>query len=141
LSCAESNYRKILRKHLARLLDHQNIYWKKRCTIRWNKFGDENTKFFQSIATKRYTRNYIASLALSDGYVVSSHDEKDEVFFRHTRIGWGQVTNLTYSLISPPSHATRGLEELPAPITKEEIDNIVKTMPIGKALGPDGFNG
>jgi hypothetical protein len=50
------------------------------------------------------------------------------------------VTNLTYSLISPPSHATRGLEELSA-VTKEEIDNIVKTMPIDKALGPDGFNG
>jgi hypothetical protein len=62
LSLAETNFRKILKQHLARLLDYQNAYWKKRCTIRWTKFGDENTKFFHSIATELHRRNSIAYL-------------------------------------------------------------------------------
>jgi hypothetical protein len=33
------------------------------------------------------------------------------------------------------------LEFLSAPFTREEIDNVVRLMPIDKAPGPDGFNG
>jgi hypothetical protein len=67
LSGPESNFRKILKKHLAKLLEYQNAYWKKRCTIRWTKFGDENTKFFHSLATERYIRNAISALTSEDG--------------------------------------------------------------------------
>jgi hypothetical protein len=41
------------------------------------------------------------------------------------------------NLIQP----TPGLEELFAPFTKNEIDVVVKSMPLDKAPGPDGFNG
>jgi len=34
-----------------------------------------------------------------------------------------------------------GLEQIVAPFSKEEIDNVVKHMPVDKAPGPDGFNG
>jgi hypothetical protein len=34
-----------------------------------------------------------------------------------------------------------GLDQISAPFTKEEIDNVVKQMPTDKAPGPDGFNG
>jgi hypothetical protein len=37
--------------------------------------------------------------------------------------------------------ATPGLEVLSTPFTIEEVNNIVKTMPINKAPGPDSFNG
>jgi hypothetical protein len=46
LTAPERNFRKILKKHLLCLLDYQHQYWKKRCTVRWTKFGDENTKKF-----------------------------------------------------------------------------------------------
>jgi hypothetical protein len=64
LSAPEANFKKILKMHLARLLNYQNIYWKKRCTIRWTKFGDENTKFFHSMATERYRRKNMLLLSL-----------------------------------------------------------------------------
>jgi len=33
------------------------------------------------------------------------------------------------------------LDMLAAPILEDEIDSVVKRMPIDKAPGPDGFNG
>jgi hypothetical protein len=34
-----------------------------------------------------------------------------------------------------------GREHISVPFSNEEIDNVVRQMPIDKALGPDGFNG
>ena len=62
LTLPESNFRTIIKKHLLRLLVYQKQYWKKRCTIRWVKFVDENTNFFQAVATDKYHKNNITNL-------------------------------------------------------------------------------
>ena len=38
--------RKILKLHIEKLLHWQSLYWKKRCTKRYIKVGEENSKFF-----------------------------------------------------------------------------------------------
>ena len=63
LTVPEVNFRRILKAHIIRLLQYQQAYWKKRCTIRWVKFGDEPSKFFQALASERYRKNNIATLA------------------------------------------------------------------------------
>jgi hypothetical protein len=57
LTVPERNFRKILKAHIIRLLSYKHQYWKKRCTGRWIKFGDENSKFFHRIATERHRKN------------------------------------------------------------------------------------
>jgi hypothetical protein len=52
LSLPEVNFRKFMKVHLARLLSYQNAYWKKRCTIRWTKFGDDTLNFFRQLALR-----------------------------------------------------------------------------------------
>jgi hypothetical protein len=138
----EINFRKILKAHLTRLLEYQNAYWKKICTIRWTKFGDENSKFFQSIATERHRRNSIASITLPDGNIVTEHTDKEHIIYQtyKERLGSCSTPQMQFdlaSLITP----TPGLEELSVPFTKEEIDEVVKHMPPDKAPGPGGFTG
>jgi hypothetical protein len=53
----------------------------KRCIIRSTKFGDDNSKLFHNMATKRYRRNSIASLTLEDGSIVSEHKDKEKIIF------------------------------------------------------------
>ena len=124
------------------MLDYQRQYWKKRCTIRWTKFGDENTKFFHSIATDRYRRNSISQLTAPDGSQVSGHVDKEKLIYDtyKDRLGTSAHPSMDFdfpSLIAPVA----GIEALTLPFTNEEIDQVVRTMPPDKAPGPDGFNG
>lgn len=142
LTTPESNYRKILKAHLLRLLDYQKQYWKKRCTIRWIRFGDENTKFFQSVATERFRKNCIATLQAEDGSVVDDHVGKESILFSSfkKRMGSSSTYDMRFdllALIQPNSN----LDELTAPFTHKEIDYVISEMPSDRAPGPDGFNG
>lgn len=142
LSTPESNYRKILKNHLIRLLQYQKQYWQKRCTIRWIKFGDENSKFFQSVATERYRKNCIATLKSDDGTVIDDHAGKESILFTSfkNRLGRSDRPDMRFdlaSLIQPNAQ----LDELTAPFTESEIDNVVKEMAPDRAPGPDGFSG
>jgi hypothetical protein len=72
----ERNFRKLVKEYLNKLLEAKRTYWKQRSSIRWAKFGDENSKFFQLIATIAHRRNYISQLCSSDGFMVTDHDLK-----------------------------------------------------------------
>ena len=80
LSLPEANFRHIIKTHLLKLLRFQNEYWRKRCTIRYIKFGTENTKLFHALATERYRKNSIATLKTPDGATVSDHTSKEAIF-------------------------------------------------------------
>ena len=138
----EFNFRKIVKAHLEKLLHLHCMYWKKRCTIRYIKVGGENTKFFHAMATERHRRNSIASLKLPDGSVVSDHDQMAGIIWScfKNRMGTSRGIAMGFdlaSLIIPVD----GLDLLTKPFEKEEMDDVVKHMPVDKAPGPDGFNG
>ena len=113
-----------------------------RCTIRWIKFGDDNTNFFQAIATERFRRNNIASFRNDAGETVDDHNEKEALLFQTytDRLGTSRPTEMKFNLpdiIQP--HAN--LDQLTVPFTHVEIDELIKAMPSDRAPGPDGFSG
>jgi hypothetical protein len=42
----ESTFRRLVKQHLASLLEYNRVYWKHRNSFRWVKLADENTQFF-----------------------------------------------------------------------------------------------
>ena len=117
----EKNFRRILKLHLNMLLKYQNDYWRKRCTLRYFRFADENTKLFQSLATERFRQILIANLRDGD-VVVSDHIGKEGVLYNtyKERLGTFKPTNMRFDL---PRIIRRipGLEELSVPFSKEEM--------------------
>jgi mannosylglycoprotein endo-beta-mannosidase len=73
LTRPEFNFRNMVKMHLDKLLVAQCKYWRKRCSIRWIKVGEDNTKFFHAMATQRYRKNNIASLKSDSGEVITDH--------------------------------------------------------------------
>ena len=53
--------------------------------------GEENSKFFQAMATERYRKNSIASLLLSDGSITSDHEEMAKEFLNSFKGRMGTV--------------------------------------------------
>ena len=53
--------------------------------------GEENSKFFQAMATERYRKNSIARLQLSDGTVSSDHGEMAKEFLETFKGRMGTV--------------------------------------------------
>jgi hypothetical protein len=81
LTTMENNFRTILKAHTSKLLEAKRIYWKNRAKIRWINLGDENSKFFHTIATQSYRKNYITSLKTDDNSYVTNHDHKAAIIW------------------------------------------------------------
>jgi hypothetical protein len=136
----EKNFREELRVHLLILMESKRVYWKQRSTIRWVKFGDENTTLFHSIATHKVRRNYITSLQAIDASLVTDHDKAAFTWtsFKE-RLRQSKDTTMFFelnSLIQPTD-----LSEVDQPFSLGEIESLINELPINKAPGPDGFNG
>jgi hypothetical protein len=142
LYTTEFNFRKIVKLHLEELLKIECNYWRKRCTIRWIKMAEDNTKFFHAMATARYRRNNIAMLKSEDGQVVTDHQEIAGMLWSSYRNRMGQTEGISMQFdLNRLFAKVSGLEELTIPFSKEEMDLVIKEMPPDKAPGPDGFNG
>jgi hypothetical protein len=87
---AEFNFRNIVKLHLEELMKDECSYWRKRCTIRWIKQGEEITKFFHAMATERFRRNNIALLKESQGNDVTDHDQMAGMLWNNYRERMGQ---------------------------------------------------
>jgi hypothetical protein len=142
LTDIENNSREMLKEHMLKLLSFQRIYWKQRATIKWVKFGDENSKFFQAKATIKYRHNYIQMLQDNNGIEHTEHFSKAVILWNSfkERLGKTESTSNPLNLINLLTRF-EGLEDLESPFTKKEIDEVVKHLPSDKAPGPNGFNG
>ena len=85
LSIQENNFRNALKKHQLKLLEAKRIYWKSRAKIKWAQLGNENTKFFDTVATQNFRGNFIATLKTNDDRLITDHGAKRLLFGIHLK--------------------------------------------------------
>jgi hypothetical protein len=139
---AEFNFRKIVKLHLDDLMKAECGYWQKRCTVRWIKQGEENTKKIHAMATERFRRNNIAILKDCQGNEVTDHDLMAAMLWNSYREQMGHSEGVTMQFdLQRLIQKVDGLDELTLPFQQKEMDDVIKEMPADRAPGPDGFNG
>jgi hypothetical protein len=94
------------------------------------------------MATERFRRNAIALLQDNDGNDVSDHDLMAALLWNDykNRMGTSEGIDMQFDLgriINP----VEGLDSLTVPFTKKEMDEVIMSMPVDRAPGPDGYNG
>lgn len=64
--------------------------------------GDENTSFFQAMASISHRRTSIASISLPDGTIVTSHEQKAGILWEafKNRLGVSEFSGVAYDLAS-----------------------------------------
>jgi hypothetical protein len=142
LSVVEFNFRGLVKLHLEDLLLAECNYWKKRCTIRSIKLGEDNTKFFHAKAIERFRRNCISVLKDEDGMETCDHTDIAGMIWKcyRDRMGSSESIHMQFDL-GRILHRVEGLEVLSRPFEQKEMDDIINYMPVDRAPGPDGFNG
>jgi hypothetical protein len=110
---AEFNFRRIVKLHLESLLPAECNYWRKRCTIRWIKQGEDSTKFFHAMATKRFHRNTIALLHDVDGNGISDHESMASLLWSNYKDMMGRSDGIQMQFDLPHLfQRLEGLDEL-----------------------------
>ena len=104
--------------------------------------GEENTKFFQSIATERFRINTISQMLDHDGQIIHLHEQKASLFHHSfkNRMGVSNSPQMAFDLDSLFGRHI-DLNSLVDMFSTQEIDSLISIIPADKAPGPDGFNG
>ncbi|XP_057793280.1 uncharacterized protein LOC131009894 [Salvia miltiorrhiza] len=132
------------KKALAAILAKEEEHWRQRAKQFWLKDGDQNTKFFHSMASARRKVNTITRLQRDDGSWASTQDEmrntaKDyftAIFERSDGVGdFSQVLGKLRHCIDESKNV-----ELTQPFTPKEFTDALNQMHPDKSPGPDGFN-
>jgi hypothetical protein len=139
LLITEWNFQNIVKSKLQNLHLCKQDYWKKRCTARWAKLGDENTSFFHSMATIRFRKNSISSLKREDDSIATDHHEKAGLLWNSFRDRLGISVPISETFDFSQYFSPKDLSILSVPFTHEEIDKVVAHMPSDKSPGPDEF--
>lgn len=125
-----------------KLIKQKDDYWRQRAKIHWIKEGDQNTKFFHSMATTRRKKNKIEKIKDCDGtwYHNGSGLEQlivnyySDLFSGHGNDDVG-VCDLITKGISDEQNV-----QLTSPFLEAEIKEALDSMHSNKAPGVDGMN-
>ncbi|XP_039130342.1 uncharacterized protein LOC120266746 [Dioscorea cayenensis subsp. rotundata] len=141
LSAIETTQERDLLDSLAGIRRQEEVYWKQRSRLQWLKEGDENTRYFHTVANGRKNINFIPDI--NDGSSTFT-DAKDigKVFEQRFRALFGQRRPFRFKVDLDnlfKNKASVDLSFLELPFTIEEVKRAVFDLGSDKAPGPDGF--
>jgi hypothetical protein len=142
LMANETWLRRNLKKHSLALASLSQTIARLRSRIGWIKDGHANTALFHASARYRKGKNFIASVTVREGQILTAHEDKTTEFedFYNGLLGSHESREVTIDLdaLGVPSYELVQLEAL---FSEEEVWDTVKRLPSDKAPGPDGFTG
>ncbi|XP_057800052.1 uncharacterized protein LOC131015604 [Salvia miltiorrhiza] len=117
------------KKDLASILAREEEHWKQRAKQFWLKDGDQNTKFFHSMASARRKVNPISRLQRNDGSWATTLEDL-------------RITAKEYDVLSRirPCIDESKNKDLTRPFVVKEFTDALSQMHPDKSPGPDGFN-
>lgn len=141
LSYEERELRRILKCKLLGLCSLERTIARQRSRLLYLREGDTNTKFFHRHARQRQRRNMITTLK-KDGQILTVHDQIVVAVDEYYEALFGRAARRAHAINLEVLKLPRyDLSSLERPFGEEEVEKIVKSMPLDKAPGPDGFTG
>ncbi|XP_020683390.1 uncharacterized protein LOC110100293 [Dendrobium catenatum] len=117
-------------------------WWGQRAKVRWIEEGDDNSRFFHSMASARRPSNRIVQLRLSDGQLTSEHDKIVEMvqgFFEQKWKG-NSIEELGWpNLGSHSAILAQATAQLDREVTGEDIWQAVGSLGQNRAPDRDGI--
>lgn len=94
------------------------------------------------MATERFRKNSISSLQDEDGNIVSEHQQMAGMLWGtfRDRMGVSTGIDMRFDLATLIDNVD-GLDNLSAPFSEDEINEVLKSLPTDRCPGPDGFTG
>lgn len=137
----EHGLRKTLKRKLLGLCSLQRSIARQRSRLLQLKEGEANTSFFHRQASHRQRKNIILSIH-SEGQVFTGQNNIaqaiDDYYQRLLGSAAERSHTLNLQLLGLPRRDLRKLED---PFSVDEVEKVIKEMPMDKAPGPDGFTG
>ena len=94
------------------------------------------------MATERFRKNSISSLQDDDGNIISDHQQMAGMLWGTFRDRMGVSTGIDMRFdLGSLIETVDGLNNLSAPFSEDEINEVLKSLPTDRAPGPDGFTG
>lgn len=136
--------RVVLKERLRSVLDDEASLWRTRAKQHWLRGGDNNTKFYHSIANGRRRANMIGVLN-DNGRLYQSEDDKKDHFYQYFKERYSTEATAPHtfgdwSMLFSSNRVSESLRRrLSEKFSVEEIKEAVFQLGRDKALGPDGF--
>ena len=140
LTDGEFRLRQLCAQKIKTLTMQNSQKWKRRANIKWCNLGDENTRFFHTMATYIFRKNKIKCLKNGDSKIFDDTHKLQLAtefysdFFAEQRT-WTPNINLGMLYHTP----TTDLTSLIQPFSWAEIEKAIKQAPNNRSPGPDGF--
>eukprot|EP00253_Pinus_taeda_P001601 PITA_01601 len=119
--------------------------WRLKSRAIWLKAGDENSKFFHNYAKGRKSANTIWSLKNGEGREAKTFEALSalgQCHFQNQFADQGEVTIaevIRRAQCFPRFVDEEEAKEVMSPVTKEEVESVIKSMAKEKSPGPDGW--
>ncbi|XP_027171434.1 uncharacterized protein LOC113771000 [Coffea eugenioides] len=118
-------------------------FWRQKSAVKWLREGDANTSYFHSVVRQRRSSNFIARIRGAEGcwcdtgqQIKESATDFFSTLFTSEAAFRGNFPALPFELPQAASEHNAAITAVPS---AEEIRQIVFSMEVNSAPGPDGF--